>query len=190
MGHGFSKATITGFLGSRLYSLRARILQTETDPRSRYHPQGLLYGTPVGYQLFRVRALRSQHSHRHDLTPFDKHRYPSDGSRRRDAVPITARQLEALIRLSQARAKACLRDFVLKEDALDVVELMSHSVDQVHSDDYGNIDRGRGGAGGTSKRKMKRAFLEEVRMIIGSGNCCSLDDYAIRFGEGCWTTRI
>ena len=49
---------------------------------------------------------------------------------------------EALIRLCQARAKACLRDFVLREDAIDVVELMSKSVDQVHSDDHGEIARG------------------------------------------------
>ena len=40
-------------------------------------------------------------------------RYPEDGRRRQDTVPITTRQLEALIRLSQARAKACLREFVL-----------------------------------------------------------------------------
>lgn len=59
-------------------------------------------------------------------------RYPEDGSRPQDTVPITTRQLEALIRLSQARAKACLREFVLEEDALDVVELMAHSVEQVH----------------------------------------------------------
>ena len=60
-------------------------------------------------------------------------RYPSDGRHRRDTVPITTRQLEALIRLSQARAKACLREFVMKEDALDVVDLLRKSVEQVRS---------------------------------------------------------
>jgi DNA replicative helicase MCM subunit Mcm2 (Cdc46/Mcm family) len=78
--------------------------------------------------------------------------------------------------LSQARAKACLRDFVLKEDALDVVELMSKSVDQVHSDDHGSVDRTRGGAGGTSNRKMKKAFVNELGRLIGSSRRCSLDD--------------
>ena len=91
-------------------------------------------------------------------------------------MPITTRQLEALIRLCQARAKACLRDFVLEEDALDVVELMAKSVDQVHSDDKGGIDRSRGGAGGTSNRKMKKAFSNELQRLVGPGCQCSVDD--------------
>ncbi len=84
--------------------------------------------------------------------------------------------MEALIRLSQARAKACLREFVLKEDALDVVELMARSVDQVHSDEKGAVDRGRGGAGGKSNRKMKKAFENEIVRIVGVGTECTLDD--------------
>jgi DNA replicative helicase MCM subunit Mcm2 (Cdc46/Mcm family) len=97
-----------------------------------------------------------------------------------DTVPITTRQLEALIRLCQARAKACLRDFVLKEDALDVVELMSSSVEQVHSDEKGNLDVSRGGAGGKSNRKMKKAFVGELQHIVGIEAECTLDDL-VRF---------
>ena len=92
-------------------------------------------------------------------------RYPQDGSSRNDSVPITTRQLEALIRLSQARAKACLREFVLKEDAADVVELMRDSVNQVHMDGSGKIDRTRGGAGGKSKRKLKKSFMDELKKM-------------------------
>lgn len=77
-------------------------------------------------------------------------------------MPITTRQLEALIRLSQARAKACLREFVLPEDSLDVVQLMTQSVHQVHTDELGVVDKTRGGAGGKSKRKVKRLFLEKL----------------------------
>jgi DNA helicase MCM8 len=91
-------------------------------------------------------------------------------------VPITTRQLEALIRLCQARAKACLRDFVLQEDALDVVELMTKSVEQVHSDEGGFIDPGRGGAGGNSNRKIKKAFVNELQRIVGVGADCTMDD--------------
>jgi DNA replicative helicase MCM subunit Mcm2 (Cdc46/Mcm family) len=81
-----------------------------------------------------------------------------------------------LIRLCQARAKACLRDFVLKEDALDVVELMSTSNDQVHTDEVGEVDPTRGGAGGKSNRKMKKAFMSELQRIVGVGTECTLDD--------------
>lgn len=103
-------------------------------------------------------------------------RYPSHGERRQDTVPISTRQLEALIRLSQARAKACLRDYVLREDALDVVELMSQSVEQVHSDENGFVDKTRGGAGGTSIRKTKKAFVCELQRMLGTGAECGLDD--------------
>ena len=105
-------------------------------------------------------------------------RYPTDGSlrNRTDTVPITTSQVEALIRLCQARAKACLRDYCLKEDALDVVELMNRSVEQVHQDDNGVIDRQRGGAGGTSQRKLKRKFKNEVQRVIKVGNECSMED--------------
>lgn len=34
----------------------------------------------------------------------------------------------------------------------------------------------RGGAGGTSKRKIKKAFINEVQRIIGVGAECNLDD--------------
>jgi len=103
-------------------------------------------------------------------------RYPSHGRRKLDTVPITTRQLEALIRLCQAGAKAWLRDLVLKEDALDVVELMTTSVEQVHSDEGGAVDPGRGGAGGKSNRSMKKAFVKEMQRIVGVGAECSLDD--------------
>jgi DNA helicase MCM8 len=103
-------------------------------------------------------------------------RYPADGRNRRDTVPITTRQLEALIRLSQARAKACLREFVLREDALDVVDLLRRSVEQVHTDEYGIVDRTRAGAAGLSNRKMRKIFTQEVYNMIGIGAECSLDD--------------
>ena len=113
-----------------------------------------------------TQALRFVHSDR----------YPEDGRRRQDTVPITTRQLEALIRLCQARAKACLREFAVKEDALDVVELLRHSVEQVHTDEFGIMDRTRGGAAGQSNRKMRKLFHQEVCNIIGVGATCSLDD--------------
>ena len=92
---------------------------------------------------------------------FMRLRHPQGNENKRDNVPITTRQLEALIRLSQARAKACLRPYVLREDAEDVIELMIESVRQVHTDGEGNIDKSRGGAGG--KSKQRKAFLEAMR---------------------------
>ena len=61
-------------------------------------------------------------------------------------------------------AKACLRDFVLKEDAEDVIELMRASVNQIHMRDDGILDRSRGGASGRSKRKPKAVLLEALKV--------------------------
>ncbi|XP_043991966.1 DNA helicase MCM8 [Gambusia affinis] len=45
-----------------------------------------------------------------------------------DATPITTRQLESLIRLTEARAKLELRELATQSDAEDVVEIMKHRV--------------------------------------------------------------
>ncbi|RLG06980.1 MAG: hypothetical protein DRN68_06100 [Thaumarchaeota archaeon] len=49
-------------------------------------------------------------------------------------VTITARQLESLIRLAEARARAALRDYVTEEDVLDVIDLMKRSLSEVGID--------------------------------------------------------
>ena len=57
------------------------------------------------------------------------------------AISITARQLEALIRLSEARARAHLRDTITIEDAEAVITLTQKSLEQVGIDmTTGKID--------------------------------------------------
>jgi replicative DNA helicase Mcm len=57
------------------------------------------------------------------------------------AVPITARQLESLVRLSEARARMALRSKVTKEDAQAAVRLMEDSLRMVALDRVtGKID--------------------------------------------------
>ena len=43
-----------------------------------------------------------------------------------DSTPITTRQLESLIRLTEARARLELREEATKEDAEDIVEIMKY----------------------------------------------------------------
>jgi replicative DNA helicase Mcm len=57
------------------------------------------------------------------------------------AISITARQLESLVRLAEARAKAHLREEVTVEDAEAVIALMQRSLEQVGIDvTTGEID--------------------------------------------------
>jgi len=56
-----------------------------------------------------------------------------------DSTPITTRQLEAMVRLSEARAKMELRDYVTAADARDVVELMKESLFDAATDEFGCV---------------------------------------------------
>ncbi len=94
--------------------------------------------------------------------------------RRNDRVPVTTRQLETLIRLSQARAKAALRDFVLEEDAEDVIELMTESVNVVQSGENFSGSCVTGQSYGVSKRKQKLVFINGAKQYMVTGNKCSL----------------
>lgn len=74
-----------------------------------------------------------------------------------DSTPITTRQLESLVRLSEARARSCLREVVTEDDALDVIEVMRESMLDEFMGEDGMIDLGR--ATGMSRSKEKRQFV-------------------------------
>ena len=57
-----------------------------------------------------------------------------------DSTPITTRQLESLIRLSEARAKIELRSIITEDDAEDVVEIMRASIYDAMVNDKGVVD--------------------------------------------------
>ncbi|MFW9983269.1 MAG: minichromosome maintenance protein MCM [Candidatus Odinarchaeota archaeon] len=89
------------------------------------------------------------------------------GERENAPVPITARQLESLIRLSEAHAKMALRDKVLAEDAQAAVRLVQVTLQQVGFDqetgqyDIDNIMIGRA----KSQRDRLQAILAMIREL-------------------------
>jgi replicative DNA helicase Mcm len=62
------------------------------------------------------------------------------GEEANSPIPITARQLEALVRISEARAKMALREEVSAEDAEAAIRLMKYSLLQVGVDESGRYD--------------------------------------------------
>lgn len=74
-----------------------------------------------------------------------------------DTTPITTRQLESLIRLSEARARAVMRTVVTAEDARDVIEIMQESMIETLTDECGTLDLGR--ASGMSRSRDARKFI-------------------------------
>ncbi|GJP52996.1 hypothetical protein CLOM_g12145 [Closterium sp. NIES-68] len=82
-------------------------------------------------------------------------------SRAMDGPPITARQLESLVRLAEARARVELREEVTEADAQEAVELMGECLLDKLTDEAGNIDAGRGGS--SSKSKESKRFLAALQ---------------------------
>ncbi|XP_028983388.1 DNA helicase MCM8 [Betta splendens] len=82
-----------------------------------------------------------------------------------DATPITTRQLESLIRLTEARARLELRETATKSDAEDVVEIMKHSLADTYSDGLGNLDFKRSQLGsGMSQRSAAKRLVNALHL--------------------------
>ena len=85
-----------------------------------------------------------------------------------DIVPITTRQLESMIRLTEARAKLELRSLATKEDALQVIELMKHSLfDYLKSDEAVNPNHSLRGTGKKANFKRFIAHLQSIHDRTG-----------------------
>lgn len=77
-----------------------------------------------------------------------------------DSIPITTRQLESLIRLSQARAKADFSEVVTEQHAQDVVDIMQECLLDTYITEDGNLDFGR--SGGMSLAKKVKAYVARL----------------------------
>jgi len=88
---------------------------------------------------------------------------------KRKGIPITTRQLESMVRLCQARAKACLRPYVTVEDVNDVIQLMTLSIFHSLVNEEGAIDRGRKGVRGSSKTKTKAKLIDMLKLRHRNG---------------------
>ncbi len=83
-----------------------------------------------------------------------------------DAIPITTRQLESMVRLTEAKARSELRENVTVQDALEVIEIMKFSLWATYQDDFGQVDfeRSQNGAG-MSRRGDPKRFISELTKI-------------------------
>uniref|UniRef100_A0A8B9HDN9 DNA helicase MCM8 n=1 Tax=Astyanax mexicanus TaxID=7994 RepID=A0A8B9HDN9_ASTMX len=83
-----------------------------------------------------------------------------------DSTPITTRQLESLIRLTEARARLELREKATESDAEDVVDIMKHSLADTYSDEFGRLDFDRSQLGsGMSNRSKVKKFVVALNQI-------------------------
>jgi len=80
-----------------------------------------------------------------------------------DAIPITARQLESLVRLSEASARAHLRKKVTNEDAKRAINVTRYFLNEVASTSEGGLDIDFVASGISSS---ERTIMHDIRDII------------------------
>ena len=86
-------------------------------------------------------------------------------------IAITPRQLESLIRLSEARAKIALHNEVSREDAVRVIELFKSSLNRVTKGDIDTL------YGMSSQKRNKREIVLNVITNLSQGNATpDMDD--------------
>ncbi len=79
------------------------------------------------------------------------------------SIPITARQLEALVRLSEAAAKVRLSGVVSKEDAQKAIELLDYCLNQIAKDsETGKIDIDRLSSRITATQRSTIAIIKDI----------------------------
>ncbi len=79
------------------------------------------------------------------------------------SIPITARQLEALVRLSEATAKVRLAKTVTKKDAQKAIELIDYCLNQIAKDkDTGRIDIDRISSTITASQRSGIGLIKEI----------------------------
>ncbi|MDP4012628.1 MAG: minichromosome maintenance protein MCM [Candidatus Nanoarchaeia archaeon] len=79
------------------------------------------------------------------------------------AIPITARQLEALVRLAEGSARVRLSDKVTRQDAKRAINLLKYCLMQVGFDpETGQIDIDRIGTGITAATRNKMVVIREI----------------------------
>ncbi|PIK54156.1 putative DNA replication licensing factor MCM8 isoform 2 [Apostichopus japonicus] len=83
-----------------------------------------------------------------------------------DSTPITTRQLESMIRLTEARARLELRENTTEQDAQDVIDLMKFSMVDTYSDQFGFLDFQRSQHGsGMSSRSQAKKFISLLNSV-------------------------
>lgn len=101
-------------------------------------------------------------------------------------IPISARQLEALIRLSEASARVRLSHKIMKEDALRAIEIMHWYLLQVGIDkETGAIDIDKIATGIPASERSKIVFVRDaiVRLESRTGKLIPTEELRIDLAD-------
>ena len=87
----------------------------------------------------------------------------SEGDAAVKPIPISARQLEAIVRLAEASAKIKLRDKVTKADAIRAINLLKYCMSEIGVDpETGKLDMDRISTGITASTRGRMLQVRDV----------------------------
>ncbi len=92
------------------------------------------------------------------------------------SVPITARQLEAFVRLSEASAKLRLSPIVTDRDANYAVELVEYYLGKIAGTDDGAFDIDKVATGIASKDRSDIRIIKDIMNTMGSMDGLTMDE--------------
>lgn len=95
-------------------------------------------------------------------------------------IPITARQLEALIRLSEAHARMRLSETVTREDAREAIRIVEEMIRKIATDEEGTLDVSILEVGKSSKKINKiDKLIDIIKTLEGEGEFGAPEDKVI-----------
>jgi replicative DNA helicase Mcm len=107
------------------------------------------------------------------------------GDDENDGVPITARQLEALVRIAEASARAELKEEVEVSDAQRAIDILKYSLEQVGVDpETGEFDIDRIESGvSTSQRNRLQTVKHIIENLAGEDDSAEIEEVLQRAEE-------
>lgn len=93
------------------------------------------------------------------------------------SVPITARQLEALVRVAEASARAELKREVEVEDAKRAIDILKYSLEQIGVDpETGEFDIDRIESGVSTSQRNRVQTVKHIIDNVASGDSAEIED--------------
>jgi len=131
-----------------------------------------LYKKYISYARIFIKPELSDEAVNEIKEYYVKMRTSGDSESGISAIPISARQLEALVRLSEASARTRLSSTVTKMDARRAIELMHFCLSQIGIDpETGKIDIDRISTGITASQRghmhLVKEIISELESVVG-----------------------
>lgn len=160
--------------------LASHMLSLHQNPKSRKSPiEPKLLKKYIGYAKRKINPKLTDEAVREIKRYYLKMRDSVGGEGKATAIPISPRQLEALVRLSEANARIRLSGEVTKKDAEKAINLLEFSLKDVAFDfETGKIDIDKIATGTTSSQRSNIIIIKSIirRLKDRFNNIIPIDD--------------